>query len=86
MKSENYRQLLNKEYKNKELSEEDFDNTLMHFAELYYKEKSLVYFSGKALQGLLSNPKYFSCDKDMIKEDLISKRAISLAKDMIKHI
>ena len=32
--SENYRELLNNEYKNQELSDDDFDNTLMHFAKL----------------------------------------------------
>lgn len=86
MNSEDYRQILNKEHELKELNKKDFDNTLMHFAELYYKEKSLVYFSGKALQGLLSNPKYFSCDENMIREDLITERALKLANDMIKKI
>lgn len=40
MKSENYRELLNNEYKNQELSQEDFDNTLLEFAKQYYKELS----------------------------------------------
>jgi len=39
MNSENYRQLLNNEYKVKELNQEDFDNTLMHFAMLYHQEQ-----------------------------------------------
>ena len=39
MSSENYRQLLNNEFKSKEMSSEDFDNTLMHFAMLYHKEQ-----------------------------------------------
>jgi len=39
MKSENYRTLLNNEYKNQELSADDFDNTLMHFAKLYHAEQ-----------------------------------------------
>lgn len=43
------------------------------------------YFAAKALQGLISNPNYFSCDKNMILEKEISKRAFSLADDMIKQ-
>ena len=39
MKSENYRQLLNDERNSLELTPEEFDSTLMHFAELYHKEK-----------------------------------------------
>lgn len=39
MKSENYRQLLNNERGSLELTAEEYDNTLMHFAELYHKEK-----------------------------------------------
>jgi len=39
MSSENYRKLLNNEYKNQELSTDDFDNTLMHFAKLYHTEQ-----------------------------------------------
>lgn len=39
MTSENYRQLLNNEFNNKELTKEEFDNTLMHFAMLYHKEQ-----------------------------------------------
>jgi len=39
MTSENYRQILNYEFKNKELTQIDFDNTLMHFAMLYHKEQ-----------------------------------------------
>jgi len=39
MKSENYRQLLNNERDSLELKPEEFDNTLMHFAELYHPEK-----------------------------------------------
>lgn len=40
MTSENYRRTLNLEYKNQELTQEDFDNTLMHFAKLYHEEQS----------------------------------------------
>ena len=40
MTSENYRSVLNNAYKNRELSPEDFDNTLMHFASLFNKEHS----------------------------------------------
>lgn len=39
MTSENYRQLLNNEFEAKEMTKEDFDNTLMHFAMLYHKEQ-----------------------------------------------
>lgn len=39
MNAEQYRQLLNNDRKSQEMTEEDFDNTLMHFAELYHKEK-----------------------------------------------
>jgi hypothetical protein len=40
MKSENYRTLLNNEYKNQELSADDFDSTLIYFAKLYHAEQS----------------------------------------------
>lgn len=43
MKSENYRQLLNNEFEAKEMTKEDFDNTLMHFAMLYHKEQLKLY-------------------------------------------
>lgn len=43
MTSENYRQLLNNEYNVKELNQEEFDDTLMHFAMLYYKEQLALY-------------------------------------------
>jgi hypothetical protein len=39
MTSDNYRSILNTSYITQELSDEDFDNTLMHFAELYHKEQ-----------------------------------------------
>lgn len=39
MKSKNYREILNHEYKVRELTEDEFDNTLMHFAILYHKEQ-----------------------------------------------
>lgn len=39
MTSENYRQLLNTELDSLEMTKEDFDNTLMHFAMLYHKEQ-----------------------------------------------
>ena len=39
MTSENYRQLLNAERDSLEMTKEDFDNTLMHFAMLYHKEQ-----------------------------------------------
>ena len=50
------------------------------------KKELRNYFAGKALQGLLSNPKYFSCDNKMILEGKISQRAFSLADDMIKRV
>lgn len=43
MTSENYRQMLNNEFDSKEMSKEDFDNTLMYFAMLYHKEQSVFY-------------------------------------------
>lgn len=43
MTSENYRQLLNNEFEAKEMTKEDFDNTLMHFAMLYHKEQLKLY-------------------------------------------
>ncbi len=43
MTSENYRQLLNNEYNVKELNQEEFDDTLMHFAMLYHKEQLALY-------------------------------------------
>ena len=36
MNSEHYRQILNNEFKSKEMTPEDFDNTLMHFAKLVH--------------------------------------------------
>lgn len=39
MTSENYRQILNIAYQHNDLTMEDFDNTLMHFAMLYHKEQ-----------------------------------------------
>lgn len=39
MKSENYRRLLNNERDSLEMTAEEFDSTLIHFAELYHKEK-----------------------------------------------
>tara|TARA_R110002012_G_scaffold287972_1_gene480564 strand:+ start:222 stop:344 length:123 start_codon:yes stop_codon:yes gene_type:complete len=39
MSSEQYKQLLVNEYKNQELSPEDFENTLEHYAKLYHNEK-----------------------------------------------
>lgn len=49
MKSENYRQLLNNEFEAKEMTKEDFDNTLMHFAMLYHKEQLKLYGVGSSL-------------------------------------
>lgn len=43
MTSENYRQLLNNEFEAKEMTKEDFDNTLMHFAMLYHTEQLKLY-------------------------------------------
>lgn len=39
MNSENYRQILNNEFESKEMSKEDFDNTLMQFAFIYHQEQ-----------------------------------------------
>lgn len=39
MKSENYKQLLLNDFENKEMTKEDLDNTLMHFAKLYHEEQ-----------------------------------------------
>ena len=39
MISENYRQILNNEFDSKEMSKEDFDNTLMEFARVYHQEQ-----------------------------------------------
>jgi hypothetical protein len=40
MKSKDYLNLLLNEYENKELSKEDLESTLKHYAELFSKEKS----------------------------------------------
>tara|TARA_R110000803_G_scaffold192862_1_gene255743 strand:+ start:220 stop:354 length:135 start_codon:yes stop_codon:yes gene_type:complete len=42
MNSEDYRQILNNEFKSKEMTQEDFDNTLMHFAKLVREESANV--------------------------------------------
>lgn len=63
MTSENYRQLLNNEFEAKEMTKEDFDNTLMHFAMLYHKEqcaisgvvKSLPLIEGKTKSNVKNN-------------------------------
>ena len=39
MKSENYRQLLNNERHSLEMTDKEYDNTLMHFAKLYHQEQ-----------------------------------------------
>lgn len=39
MTSENYRQILNNEFLSKEMSKEDFDNTLMEFARVHHQEQ-----------------------------------------------
>ena len=39
MTSDDYRRILNNERDALELSPEDFDNTLMHFAKLYHEEQ-----------------------------------------------
>jgi hypothetical protein len=40
MNSRSYIAVLLYEYKNQDLTPEDFENTLMYFAELYHKEKT----------------------------------------------
>jgi hypothetical protein len=39
MNSENYRQVLNNEFDSKEMSKEDFDNTLIEFAKVFHQEQ-----------------------------------------------
>ena len=46
MTSKNYRQLLNNEFESKEMTKEDFDNTLMYFATLYHAEQTKQQFCG----------------------------------------
>ena len=41
MKSEDYRKLINNERFSLDLTEEEFDNTLMHFAKLYHQEQEI---------------------------------------------
>jgi hypothetical protein len=41
MKSEDYRKLINNERFSLNLTEEEFDNTLMHFAKLYHQEQQI---------------------------------------------
>jgi len=41
MKSEDYRKLINNERFSLDLTEEEFDNTLMHFAKLYHQEQQI---------------------------------------------
>lgn len=43
MTSEHYRQILNNSYKEQDLTQEDFDNTLMYFAMLITKEQKPKY-------------------------------------------
>jgi len=39
MESKNYKQLLNNERNSPEMTDEEFNNTLIHFAKLYHKEQ-----------------------------------------------
>jgi len=39
MTSEDYRRLLNNERDSLEMTPEEYDNTLMHFAKLYHQER-----------------------------------------------
>ena len=39
MKSENYRQLLNNERDSLEMTSDEYNNTLIHFAKLYHQEQ-----------------------------------------------
>tara|TARA_R110002072_G_C7921546_1_gene531082 strand:+ start:1265 stop:1492 length:228 start_codon:yes stop_codon:yes gene_type:complete len=41
MDCNNYRQLLLKERFSKDLNQEDYEDTLKHYAELYFKEKAM---------------------------------------------
>ena len=41
MDCNNYRQLLLRERFSKDLSQEDYEDTLKHYAELYHKEKAM---------------------------------------------
>lgn len=40
MEAKDYRQIINRAYTSQEMTPDDFDNTLMHFAKLYHKEKN----------------------------------------------
>jgi hypothetical protein len=40
MDSKSCKEVLVYEYKNQDLTPEDFENTLMYFAELYHREKT----------------------------------------------
>lgn len=62
MTSENYRQLLNNEYNVKELNQEEFDDTLMHFAMLYHKEQLALYDVSQQCELLSCETCKFNCD------------------------
>ena len=55
MTSENYRIVLNNEYKNNELSQEEFDNTLMNFAMLFHKEQLNIKIFNQQQRELIIN-------------------------------
>ena len=52
MKSENYRQLLNNERDSLEMTADEYNNTLIHFAKLYHQEQqcNIAYVVGQSEQ------------------------------------
>lgn len=84
MTSENYRQLLNNEFEAKEMTKEDFDNTLMHFAMLYHKEQLKLYgvISCKNQDEALKRLKLLR----KVKNNYESKDLMVTKKYMIKQI
>ena len=65
MTIENYRQLLNNEFEAKEMTKEDFDNTLMHFAMLYHKEQLKLYGVGSSTYKIAISDRFCTYDFEM---------------------
>lgn len=85
MTSENYRQLLNAERDSLEMTKEDFDNTLMHFAMLYHKEQLALSGVSKCADEVI---KYIENDAEiaMPVNELMHEDGRRLSKKEYGHV
>jgi hypothetical protein len=73
MKSKDYLNLLLNEYENKELSKEDLESTLKHFAELVSKEQSQKAKIIQDFKSRISLLEYFINYYEVINLDYLKK-------------